>query len=307
MKKDNLIYIAGHEGLVGSAIMGNLKLKGYKNLICRSRSELNLCDQISVDRFFQKEKPEFVFIAAAKVGGIKANMNYPADFIYENLVIQSNLIHFSYKYDVKKLLFFGSGCSYPRQCLQPIKEEYLLAGYLEPTNEPYAVAKISGIKMCEAYNCQYGTNFICAIPATIYGPNDNFDLDNSHVIPALIRKFHEAKMKGLPSVTIWGSGNSRREFIYVDDAADASVFLMLNYNELKPINIGVEKDISIKELAFTIKKIVGYVGKVDFDTSKPDGAAFRKLEISKLSNIGWHAKIKLKPGIAKTYDWYKSR
>jgi len=304
MKKDNRIFIAGHNGLVGSAIVRNLKSKKYKNLICRSRNELDLCDQVSVDRFFQKEKPEFVFMAAAKVGGIKANTDFPADFLYENLTIQNNLISSSYEYGVKKLLFFGTACSYPRQCAQPIKEEYLLSGSLEPTNEPYAVAKIAGIKMCEAFKRQYNRNFICAILTTMYGPNDNFDLNNSHVIPALIRKFHEAKIKRLPSVTIWGSGNPRREFIYVDDAADASIFLMRNYNELKPINIGLGEDVSIKKLAFIIKEVVGFTGKITFDITKPDGAPRRMLDISKIKKIGWKAKTKLNEGISKTYNWY---
>jgi GDP-L-fucose synthase len=304
MEKHSRIFVAGHKGLVGSAILKNLKEKGYENLILKSHEELDLVDQKAVEDFFRNEKPEYVFLAAAKVGGIKANSNFPADFIYINLMIQNNVIHSSYKYGVKKLLFLGSSCIYPKICPQPMKEEYLLSGYLEKTNEAYAIAKIAGLKMCQFYNKQYGTNFISVMPTNLYGPNDNFDLENSHVLPALIRKFHEAKIYNRPYVVIWGSGKPLREFLYVDDLADACVYLMEKYNDNQFINIGTGKEISIKELAYLVKEIVGYKGKLRFDTSKPDGTPRKLLDVSRLKKLGWSYRIKLKDGIAKTYDWY---
>ena len=305
MEHNAKIYVAGHTGLIGAAIISRLKSEGYTNIITYTHKELDLTHQSDVEAFFKNERPEYVFLAAAKVGGIYANSTYPAQFIYENLAIQTNVIHSAYKYEVKKLLFFGSACSYPRDCPQPMKEEYLLSGYLEPTNEPYAVAKIAGIKMCQTYNKQYGTNFICAIPTNVYGPNDNFDSNNSHVIPALIRKFYEAKEKGLSEVTIWGTGEVRREFIYVDDIADACLYLMEHYNESDIINIGVGEDISIKELAHIIREVVGYGGDVLFDKSKPDGVPKKMLDISRMRSYGWHVKVRLKEGISLTYEWYK--
>ena len=305
MEKDAKIYVAGHKGLVGSAIIHKLKSEGYINIATRTRRELDLTRQAEVEHFFDVERPQYVILAAAKVGGIDANISYPAEFIYENIAIQTHLIYCSYHHNVKKLLFFGTACSYPRQCPQPMKEEYLLSGYLEPTNEPYAVAKIAGIKMCQAYNRQYGTNFICAVPTNIYGPNDNFDLCGSHVISALIRKFHEAKAKGLASVEVWGSGRPCREFIYVDDLAEACLLLMLNYDDSEIVNVGVGEDVSIKELSLLIKKVVGYEGDIVFDTTKPDGVPKKLLDISKIRSLGWTAKTTLKDGIAKTYEWYK--
>ncbi len=305
MEKDAKVYVAGHKGLVGSAIIHKLKSEGYINIATTTRRELDLTRQAEVEHFFDVEKPQYVILAAAKVGGIHANINYPAEFIYENIAIQTHLIDCSYHHNVKKLLFFGTACSYPRQCPQPMKEEYLLSGYLEPTNEPYAVAKIAGIKMCQAYNRQYGTNFICAVPTNIYGPNDNFDLWGSHVISALIRKFHEAKAKGLASVEVWGSGRPCREFIYVDDLAEACLFLMLNYDDSEIINVGVGEDVSIKELSLLIKEAVGYEGDIVFDTTKPDGVPKKLLDSSKIRSLGWTAKTTLKDGIAKTYEWYK--
>ena len=304
MEKTARIYVPGHQGLLGSAIVHRLKEKGYGNIVTRDRSELDLAQQLEVDKFFEKEHPQYVILCAARVGGIKANMSCPAEFIYENLAIQTNVIHFSHKYGVRKLLFFGSACSYPRQCPQPMKERYLLSGYLEPTNEFYAVAKIAGIKMCEAYDRQYGTNFICVIPTNIYGPNDNFELQSSHVIPALIRKFYEATIKKMPVLTVWGSGNQRRDFIYVDDAADASIFLMHNYDQSEIINIGTGEDISIGELSFLIKEVVGYEGDIGFDTSKPDGVSRKLVDVSRLDGLNWKSKTSLEEGIRKTYKWY---
>jgi len=304
MKFDSKIYVAGHRGLVGSALVRKLTELGYTNLITRAHVELDLTRQTKVEDFFDKERPEYVFLAAAKVGGILANSTYPAEFIYNNIVVQSNVIHNSYLFGVKKLLFLGSSCIYPRDCPQPMKEDYLLSGYLEPTNEPYAIAKIAGIKMCHSYNRQYGTNFISVMPTNLYGPNDNFDIQNAHVLPALIRKFHEAKVAGQKEVVVWGTGSPRREFLYVDDLADACIFLMNNYNSSEIINIGVGKDISIKELALMVKEIVGFDGEIVFDTSKPDGTPIKLLDVSKLSSLGWQAKISLKEGIKKTYRWY---
>jgi len=316
MQKDSKIYIAGHRGLVGSAILKSLQKKGYSNLLCRTHAELDLMDQRAVEHFFQTEKPEYVILAAAKVGGIVANNTYRADFIYENLQIQNNVVHQSYLGGVKKLLFLGSTCIYPRNCPQPMKEEYLLTSELEYTNEPYAIAKIAGIKMCESYNLQYGTNFISVMPTNLYGPNDNFDLETSHVLPALLRKMHEAKMNGAKEVEIWGSGKPRREFLYSEDMADACVFLMENRdfkdiidstsNEVRNthINIGTGIDISIKELAETIQKIVGYEGKLRFDASKPDGTMVKLTDPSKLHALGWRHTVELEEGIRRVYEWY---
>lgn len=304
MEKDAKIYIAGHSGLVGAAIARRLESEGYTKIVTKAHSGLDLLRQLDVESFFRTERPEYVILAAAKVGGIQANISYPAQFIYENIAIQTNVIHSSYLYRVKKLLFFGSACSYPRDCSQPMKEEYLLSGYLEPTNEPYAVAKIAGIKMCEAYNRQYGTNFICAVPTNVYGPNDDFDLSDSHIIPALMRKFHEAKIKGDTTVTVWGTGNPHREFIYVDEVAEAGLFLMRVYNKSDIINIGTGEDVSVKELVYIVKEVVGYSGKIVFDTSKPDGIPRKLLDVSKLHGLGWCAKTKLGEGIGKTYEWY---
>ena len=305
MKKDAMIYIAGHRGLVGSAILRRLNQSGYENLITRTSRELDLRNQAEVDRFFARKQPEYVFLAAAKVGGILANSNYPAEFIYDNLLIQINVIHSAYKYGVKKLLFLGSSCIYPRECPQPMKEEYLLDGKLEPTNEPYAVAKIAGIKMCQAYNRQYGTNFISVMPTNIYGPNDNFDLESSHVLPALVRKFHEARLEQREEVVVWGSGRPRREFLFVDDLADACVFLMDNYNDNEIINIGTGKDITILELAGIVREVVGFQGRIVFDPSMPDGTPRKLLDVSRLKALGWEARTSLRDGIEKTYKWFK--
>jgi len=298
------IYIAGHTGMVGSAILRKLTQLGYTNLVYQPQQKLDLCDKKAVEIFFREERPEYVFIAAAKVGGIYANMSYPADFIYNNLMIQTNLIDASYRYQVKKLLFLGSSCIYPRFTPQPMKEEYLLTGLLEPTNEPYAIAKIAGIKMCQAYNRQYNTNFIAVMPTNLYGINDNFDLETAHVLPALIRKIHEAKVAGRPYVEIWGTGTPRREFLYVDDLADACIFLMNHYNESDIINIGTGKDISIKELADLLKTIIGFQGEFQWDNSKPDGTPRKLLDVSKINRLGWKAKVSLEEGIRKTYQWY---
>ncbi len=318
MKKDSKIYIAGHRGLVGSAIIKNLESKGYTNLIYRTHKELDLTNQEEVKRFFEQEKLEYVILAAAKVGGIVANNTYRAEFIYENLQIQNNVIHQSYLNGVKKLLFLGSTCIYPKNCPQPMKEEYLLTSELEYTNEPYAIAKIAGIKMCESYNLQYGTNFISVMPTNLYGINDNFDLETSHVLPALLRKIHEAKENNTPKVEIWGSGKPRREFLYSEDMADACVFLLENrdFNETYSsedkeirnthINIGTGVDISIKELALTIKKIVGYEGELYFNTTKPDGTMVKLTDPSKLHGLGWRHKIELEKGIERVYQWYIS-
>jgi GDP-L-fucose synthase len=305
MEKDGKIYVAGHLGMVGSAILRNLKLKGYTNFVLRSIDELDLTRQKEVEQFFESEHPDYVFLAAAKVGGIYANNTFPADFIYINLQIQNNIIHSSYKYGVKKLCFLGSSCIYPKYAPQPMKEDYLLDGKLEPTNEPYAIAKIAGIKMCEAYNRQYGTNFISVMPTNLYGINDNFDLETSHVAPALIRKFIEAKEANAPSVVIWGTGKPRREFLFVDDMADACVFLMENYDKSDFINIGVGTDITIAELANIIKEEVGYEGAIVYDSTKPDGTPQKLLDVSRLNSLGWKAKTPLREGIRKTIEWYK--
>lgn len=287
--------------MVGSAILRRLKKEGFTHFVLRTSGELDLRDQQAVARFFEEEKPDYVFLAAARVGGIIANNTYRAEFLYDNLMIQSNVIHQSYKAGVKKLLFLGSSCIYPKQAPQPLKEEYLLTGPLEPTNEPYAIAKIAGIKMCDAYRSQYGCNFISVMPTNLYGPNDNYDLANSHVLPALIRKFHEAKESGR-EVCVWGTGNPRREFLHTDDLADACYFLMQNYNEPSIINIGVGEDISIKELAELVKKIVGHKGKIKFDESKPDGTPRKLMDVSKLKTLGWEASIPIKDGIEMVYQ-----
>jgi GDP-L-fucose synthase len=307
MNKSDKIYIAGHRGMVGSAIHRKLQKEGFDNFIFRTSSELDLRNQQDVADFFAKEKPDYVFLAAAKVGGIVANNTYRADFIYENLMIESNVIHYSYLNGVKKLLFLGSSCIYPKMAPQPLKEEYLLTGLLEPTNEPYAIAKIAGIKMCDAYRSQYGSNFISVMPTNLYGPNDNYDLNNSHVLPALIRKFHTAKKEGSPSVEIWGTGSPMREFLHADDLADACYFLMQNYNEPGLVNIGVGEDISIKDLALLVKKIVDYPGELRFDTSKPDGTPRKLMDVSKLHSFGWKHKIELKNGISIVYNEVKSK
>jgi len=304
MNKNSKIYIAGHTGMVGSAIVRNLQSKGYDNFVFRTIDELDLLNQVAVHTFFENEKPEYVVLAAAKVGGIIANNTYRAQFIYENLQIQNNIIHTSYLNGVKKLLFLGSSCIYPKLAPQPMKEEHLLTGLLEPTNEPYAIAKIAGIKMCQAYNDQYGTDYISVMPTNLYGPNDNFNLKNSHVLPVLIRKFHEAKINNFPSVEIWGSGSPKREFLHVDDLADACYFLMQNYFGNDFLNIGVGEDISIKELAKLIKDIVGYNGELTFDTSKPDGTPRKLMDVSRLTKTGWKAKTSLREGITKTYQWF---
>lgn len=298
------VYIAGHRGLVGSAILRKLTRDFDTEIICRTRQELDLCNQAEVMKFFAEKKPEYVFLAAAKVGGILENQTYPAKFIYENVMMQSNIIHAAYKYNVKKLLFLGSSCIYPKLALQPIKEEYLLTGELEPTNAAYAVAKITGIQMCQAYNSQYGTKFISIMPTNLYGPNDNFDLTSSHVLPALIRKFHEAKINHLPNVEIWGTGKPRREFLHVDDLADACLFLMDVYEGNQPINVGVGKDISIQELAALVGGVIGYSGEILYNCAMPDGTPRKLLDIAKITDLGWQSKIKLEDGIANTYQWY---
>jgi GDP-L-fucose synthase len=304
MNNNSKIYIAGHRGLVGSALKRKLENEGYVNLICKTRSELDLLNQAEVENFFKKEKPDYVFLAAAKVGGILANKTQKADFIYENLQIQNNIIHNAYKYKVKKLLFLGSSCIYPKLCEQPIKEEYLMTGPLEETNDAYAIAKIAGIKMCQSYNKQFKTNFISVMPTNLYGPNDNFNLETSHVLPALLRRFHEAKVNNLKKVTVWGSGSPMREFLHVDDLADACVFLMNNYNQSEIVNIGTGTDITIKELAETIKTITGFQGKLEWDKSKPDGTPRKLLNVSRLHKLGWKHNINLKEGIEKTYEWF---
>ena len=305
MDKNAKIYIAGHRGMVGSAIKRALKNSGYANLICKTKEELDLLDQSSVVEFFKNERPEYVFIAAAKVGGILANNTYPADFIYQNLQIQNNIIYNAHKYKVKKLLFLGSSCIYPKLANQPIKEEYLLTGLLEPTNEAYAIAKIAGLKMCQYYKKQYGANFISCMPTNLYGPNDNFDLENSHVLPALIRKFYEARKENKENITIWGSGTPKREFLFVDDLADACIFLINNYDGVDTINVGVGKDISISELAQMIKNIIGFSGEIIYDETKPDGTLKKLLDVSRINDLGWKAQTTLEDGLKKTIECYK--
>jgi len=306
MNKSDKIYIAGHRGMVGSAILRKLEQEGYENIILRTSSELDLRNQDAVQRFFKEQKPEYVFLAAAKVGGIVANNTYRADFLYDNLMIQNNIINASYKNSVSKLLFLGSSCIYPKFAEQPMKEDSLLTGALEPTNEPYAIAKIAGIKLCDAYRSQYSCNFISAMPTNLYGPNDNYDLQNSHVLPALLRKMIVAKRNNTASVEIWGSGKPKREFMHVDDLADACLFLMLNYNEEGWINVGVGDDVSILELASIIKDVVGFEGELVFDASKPDGTPRKLMDSSRINSLGWKASIQLKDGILKVYQEIQS-
>lgn len=309
--KNKKIYLAGHTGMVGSAILRELKRKYYNNLLLKDLYELDLRNQSAVNELFRSEKPEVVIIAAAKVGGILANNTYRAEFIYDNLMIQSNLIHASYQNGVEKLIFLGSSCIYPKLAPQPLKEEYLLSGFLEYTNEPYAIAKIAGIKLCESYYKQYGCNYFSVMPTNMYGPNDNFNLETSHVLPALLRKFHDAKVNNLPAVTIWGTGKPMREFMYVEDIADALLFMMekidakdLYDNGISQLNVGTGKDLTIAELANIISEVVGYKGKIEYDTSKPDGTPKKLLDVSRINSLGWKYKTELKDGIIKTYKWY---
>ena len=304
LEQSDKIYVAGHRGLVGSAIVRNLQKQGYNNLLLRTSKELDLTNQAAVNAFFEEEKPDYVFLAAAKVGGILANDTYPADFIRDNLQIQTNVIDAAWRNGVKKLLFLGSSCIYPKFAPQPMKEEHLLTGELEPTNEWYAIAKIAGIKMCQAYKKQYGFNAISIMPTNLYGPGDNFNLENSHVMPALIRKFHDAKEKGEKTVEVWGTGAPRREFLHVDDMADASVYLMKNYDGMQFVNVGVGEDVTIRELAEIVKEVVGFEGELKFDTSKPDGTPRKLLDVSKLNAAGWKATISLKDGVRSTYQWF---
>jgi len=310
MNYDSKIYIAGHRGMAGSAIKRNLEAKGYTNIITRTRSELDITNQEAVNHFFETQRPEYIFLAAAKVGGILANSTYPAEFIYENLMIEANVIHAAYTTGVEKLLFLGSSCIYPALAPQPLKEEYLLTGELEVTNEAYAIAKIAGIRMCKHYNQQYGTNFISVMPTNLYGPNDNYDPETSHVMAALIRKFLEAKVNNAPEVVVWGTGAPRREFLYVDDMADACVYLMENYDASdigEFVNIGVGEDLTIRELAELIGEIVGYKGNIVYDTTKPDGTPQKLLDVSRLRELGWNARISLRDGIRQAYEWYVSK
>ena len=304
MKSNSRIYVAGHRGLVGSAIIRSLKQRGFENLITRTHAELELMDAVAVKDFFEQAKPEYVFLAAAKVGGIHANSTYPADFMRENLIVQTNVIHESWRLGVEKLLFLGSSCIYPKLCPQPIKEEYLLSGELEKTNDAYALAKIAGIKTCQSYNQQHGTHFISAMPTNLYGVNDNFHPENSHVLPALIRRFHEAKLANVESISIWGTGTSRREFLHSDDLADAVLFLMENYDDSEIVNVGCGKDQTIKELAETIQEVVGYTGHLKFDSTRPDGTPQKILDISKINSLGWKPTISLREGLKQVYQWY---
>ena len=304
MKSNSRIYVAGHRGLVGSAIIRSLKQRGFENLITRTHAELELMDAVAVKDFFEQAKPEYVFLAAAKVGGIHANSTYPADFMRENLIVQTNVIHESWRQGVVKLLFLGSSCIYPKLCPQPIKEEYLLSGELEKTNDAYALAKIAGIKTCQSYNQQHGTHFISAMPTNLYGVNDNFHPENSHVLPALIRRFHEAKLANVESISIWGTGTSRREFLHSDDLADAVLFLMENYDDSEIVNVGCGKDQTVKELAETIQEVVGYTGHLKFDSTRPDGTPQKILDISKINSLGWKPTISLREGLKQVYQWY---
>lgn len=304
MELHDKIYVAGHRGLVGSAVVRALQAQGYGNIVTRTRAELDLCNQAAVDKFFRTENPAYLFLAAAKVGGILANATYPAEFIADNLAIQTNLIQAAQRQGVTKLLFFGSSCIYPKFAPQPVKEEYLLTGPLEATNEWYAIAKIAGLKMVQAFRRQFGFDAISVMPTNLYGPGDNFHLHNSHVLPGLLRRFHEAKLSGAPSVTVWGTGTPMREFLHVDDLADASVFLMRTYSSGEPINIGSGSDISIRHLAETLRRVTGYPGELVFDPTKPDGTPRKLLDVSKLSNLGWQAKIPLEEGIRSTYQWF---
>lgn len=305
MNKSDKIYVAGHNGMVGSAIVRQLKNNGFTNLVVRNSKELDLTNQQFVNGFFETEKPDYVFLAAAKVGGINANNVYRADFLYQNLMIEANIIHAAYINKVTKLLFLGSSCIYPKMAPQPLKEEYLLTGFLEATNEPYAIAKIAGIKLCESYRRQYNCNFISAMPTNLYGPNDNYDLNNSHVLPALIRKFHTAKVENQPQVEVWGTGTPLREFLHVDDLAEACMFLMENYNEELFLNVGSGTDISIKDLALLVKEIVGYKGALVFNTTKPDGTPRKLMDVSRINQLGWKHKISLEDGIKTVYEEVK--
>lgn len=307
MEKKDKIYVAGHNGMVGSAIVRKLKKEGYDNLLLRSSSELDLRKQDDVSSFFEQQRPDYVFLAAAKVGGIFSNNKYRADFLYENLMIEANVIHSAYMSRVRKLMFLGSSCIYPKMAAQPLREGYLLTGELEPTNEPYAIAKIAGIKLCEAYHDQYNCNFISVMPTNLYGPNDNYHPENSHVLPALIRKFHEAVMNNAPSVTVWGSGAPLREFLHTDDLADACYYLMQHYNGKEFVNIGYGNDISIKDLANLVKKITGFGGEIIFDREKPDGTPRKLMDISRLTALGWRPRIALDEGIASVYEEYRTR
>ena len=304
MEKSAKIYVAGHRGLVGSAIVRNLRENGYENLLLRTSAELDLRNQAAMQAFLKTEKPAFMFLAAAKVGGILANSTRPAEFIYDNLIIETNLIHGAYLAGVQKLLFLGSSCIYPKLAPQPLREEYLLSGPLEPTNEWYAIAKIAGIKICQAYNIQFGTHYISVMPTNLYGPGDNFDLTSSHVLPALIRKFDEAKRNGDPEVVVWGTGTPRREFLHVDDLAQACVFLMERYSDSEIVNIGTGEDLPIAELAELVREVVDYTGRIVYDASKPDGTPVKRLDVGKLTRLGWRAQIPLRAGIESTYDWY---
>lgn len=307
MNKTDKIYVAGHRGMVGSALVRKLKKEGFENLVLRTSAELDLRNQQAVQEFMNEEKPDYVFVAAAKVGGILANNVYRADFIYDNIIMQSNIIHESWVNGVKKLMFLGSSCIYPKLAPQPLKEEYLLTGLLEHTNEPYAIAKIAGIKMCDAYRAQYGCNFISVMPTNLYGPNDNYSLETSHVLPALIRKIHEAKLNNQPSVVMWGTGTPKREFLHADDLADACFFLMQTYNDEGFVNIGVGDDIAIKDLALLIKNVVGYNGDIEHDLSKPDGTPRKLMDVQKLNGLGWKAKIGLQEGIERVYKEFSQQ
>jgi GDP-L-fucose synthase len=298
------VFVAGHRGLVGSAIVRSLEALGCRNLLVRSHAELELCDPAAVKQFFLENQPEFVFLAAAKVGGILANSNKPAEFLYQNLAIQNNVIHSAWRHGAKKLLFLGSSCIYPRLAPQPIKEEYLLTGPLEPTNEAYAIAKIAGLKLASAYRAQYGFSTISLMPTNLYGPGDNFDLESAHVLPAMIRRFHEAKISDVPEVTLWGTGTPRREFLHVDDLANAACFLMENYDSPELLNVGVGKDLTIAELAVLVARVVGYSGRIVFDPSRPDGTPRKLLDVSRIHTLGWYAQIPFERGIASTYEWY---
>ncbi len=307
MNKSDKIYVAGHRGMVGSAVIRELQAQGFENIVTRTSKELDLRDTQAVIKFYEEERPEIVVVAAAKVGGIHANNVYRAEFLYDNLMIQNNLIHQAYIYGVKKLLFLGSSCIYPKLAPQPLKEEYLLSGHLESTNEPYAIAKITGIKMCEAYRDQYGCNFISAMPTNLYGPNDNYHPENSHVLPALIRKFHEAKSQGLTEVSVWGDGSPMREFLYADDLANALVYLLLNYNEKEFVNVGYGSDVTIKELAETIADVIGFEGSLAFDTTKPNGTPRKLMDSTRLFSTGWQPKVDLRAGIALAYQDFLAR
>ena len=307
MRQDSSVYVAGHAGLVGSALVRRLRAGGHEGLLVRTHEELDLEDQRAVWAFFQQERPEFVFLAAARVGGIMANSRYPADFIRSNLLVQCNVIEAAFRSGVKKLLFLGSSCIYPREAPQPIREDHLLTGPLEPTNAPYAVAKIAGITMCQAYNRQHGTNFVSVMPCNLYGPGDNFDPERAHVLPALVRRFHEAKLARAPSVTVWGTGTPRREFLHVDDLADACVLLMERYDSSEPVNVGCGVDVSIAQLATLIAAVVGFEGEIVFDSSKPDGTPRKLLDVGRLERLGWRARIQLEDGVRGTYAWFVAR